>query len=85
MIDARRMATASGLVFDVSVGGAEDAPLVLMPHGFCVSRHFWSNQIPALALLSWRTVSLKNSVRPEGAGHQWRKVPPGELSVSSGS
>jgi hypothetical protein len=26
-----------------------------------------------------------NSVRPEGAGHQWRKVPPGELSVSSGS
>jgi hypothetical protein len=55
------MATASGLVFDVSVGGAEDAPLVLMLHGFCVSRHFWSNQIPALALPSWRTVSLKNS------------------------
>jgi hypothetical protein len=25
------------------------------------------------------------SVRPEGAYHQWREVPPGELSVCSGS
>jgi hypothetical protein len=54
MIETRRIKTAPGLVFDVSVGGAEDAPLVLMLHGFCVSRHFWSNQIPALALPSWR-------------------------------
>jgi hypothetical protein len=29
--------------------------------------------------------SRDNSVRPDGAEHQWRKVPPGELSVSSGS
>ena len=49
MIETRRIKTALGLVFDVSVGGAEDAPLVLMLHGFCVSRHFWNNQIPALA------------------------------------
>jgi pimeloyl-ACP methyl ester carboxylesterase len=57
MIDARRMATAPGLVFDVSVGGAEDAPLVLMLHGFCVSRHFWSNQIPALAAAGYFAVA----------------------------
>ena len=28
---------------------------------------------------------LSSQVRPDGAEHQWRKVPPGELSVSSGS
>jgi hypothetical protein len=32
-----------------------------------------------------KSANRDNSVRPEGAGHQWRKVPPGELSVSSGS
>jgi len=26
-----------------------------------------------------------HSVRPDGAEHQWRKIPPGELSVRSGS
>jgi pimeloyl-ACP methyl ester carboxylesterase len=57
MIDARRMATAPGLVFDVSVGGAENAPLVLMLHGFCVSRHFWGNQIPALAAAGYFAVA----------------------------
>ena len=49
MIEIRNIQTAPGLVFDVSVAGAETAPLVLMLHGFCVSRHFWANQIPALA------------------------------------
>src|SRR5438552_1714212 len=38
-----------GMIFDVSVGGPGAGPLVLMLHGFCVSRHFWDNQIPALA------------------------------------
>jgi pimeloyl-ACP methyl ester carboxylesterase len=57
MIDTRRIETAPGLVFDVSVGGAEDAPLVLMLHGFCVSRHFWSNQIPALAAAGFFAVA----------------------------
>ncbi|MEJ1975433.1 MAG: alpha/beta hydrolase [Acetobacteraceae bacterium] len=37
------------MVFDVSVAGADDAPLVLMLHGFGVSRHFWNAQVPALA------------------------------------
>ena len=49
MIETRRIETAPGLVFDVSVAGADKAPLVLMLHGFCVSRHFWNNQLPALA------------------------------------
>jgi pimeloyl-ACP methyl ester carboxylesterase len=49
MIDVRNITTAPSLTFDVSVAGAESAPLVLLLHGFCVSRHFWSQQLPALA------------------------------------
>jgi pimeloyl-ACP methyl ester carboxylesterase len=49
VIGTRRIETAPDLVFDVSVAGADDAPLVLLLHGFCVSRHFWNNQLPALA------------------------------------
>src|SRR5437588_4452980 len=49
MIETRNIETAPGMRFDVSVGGPEAGPLVLMLHGFCVSRHFWDNQIPALA------------------------------------
>jgi hypothetical protein len=26
-------------------------------------------------------MSLKVAVRPEGANHQWRKIPPRELSI----
>jgi alpha-beta hydrolase superfamily lysophospholipase len=48
-IETRCTETAPGLVFDVSVAGRDDAPLVLMLHGFCVSRYFWHNQMPALA------------------------------------
>ena len=49
MIGTRNIETAPGLVFDASVAGREDAPLVLLLHGFCVSRHYWDNQLPALA------------------------------------
>jgi pimeloyl-ACP methyl ester carboxylesterase len=49
MIATRRIETRPGMVFDASVAGAEDAPLVLMLHGFGVSRYFWSAQIPRLA------------------------------------
>jgi pimeloyl-ACP methyl ester carboxylesterase len=48
MIETRHIETAPGMVFDASVAGPETAPLVLMLHGFCVSRHFWDNQVPAL-------------------------------------
>jgi hypothetical protein len=36
-IETRRIETAPGFVFDVSVAGPDDAALVLMLHGFCVS------------------------------------------------
>ena len=49
MIETRRIETAPGLVFDVSVAGLDDGPLALLLQGFCVSRHFWDNQLPALA------------------------------------
>ena len=42
-IETRNIETAPGLVFDASVAGPETAPLVLMLHGFCISRHFWDN------------------------------------------
>jgi pimeloyl-ACP methyl ester carboxylesterase len=45
------------LAFDVSVAGADDAPLVLLLHGFCVSRHFWNNQLPALAQAGYFAVA----------------------------
>jgi hypothetical protein len=35
--------------------------------------------------LEWVAASPSYSVRPDGAEHQWRKIPPGELSVRSGS
>ncbi len=57
MIETREIVTAPGLAFDVSVGGAKSAPLVLLLHGFCVSRHFWDNQIPALAAAGYFAVA----------------------------
>ena len=49
MITDRRIAIGPGLDFDVSVAGAADAPLVLLLHGFAVSRHLFDAQLPALA------------------------------------
>jgi pimeloyl-ACP methyl ester carboxylesterase len=57
MIETRRIETAPGLVFDVSVAGTDNAPLVLLLHGFCVSRHFWDNQLPALAQAGYFAVA----------------------------
>jgi pimeloyl-ACP methyl ester carboxylesterase len=57
MIETRRIETGPGLVFDVSVAGADDAPLVLLLHGFCISRHFWNNQLPALAQAGYFAVA----------------------------
>jgi len=48
-IETRRVETTPGMVFDVSVGGAGDSPLVLMLHGFGVSRYSWNAQISGLA------------------------------------
>ena len=56
-MDVRRIETAPGLVFDASVAGDESAPLVLMLHGFGVSRHFWKAQVPALAAAGYFAVA----------------------------
>ncbi len=49
MIEHRQIESQPGLVFDVSAAGDADAPLVLMLHGFAVSRHLYDAQLPALA------------------------------------
>ncbi|HTU52885.1 MAG TPA: alpha/beta hydrolase [Acetobacteraceae bacterium] len=49
MIETRRVETSPGMAFDVSVGGPLGADLVLMLHGFGVSRFLWNAQIAALA------------------------------------
>jgi pimeloyl-ACP methyl ester carboxylesterase len=57
VIETRRIETRPGLAFGVSVAGADGAPLVLLLHGFCVSRHFWDNQLPALAQAGYFAVA----------------------------
>ena len=49
MITVRKIALAPGLVFDIGVSGKDAAPLVLLLHGFAVSRHLFDAQLPALA------------------------------------
>jgi pimeloyl-ACP methyl ester carboxylesterase len=49
MIEIRNVETTPGMVFDVSVAGSGVAPLVLMLHGFGISRHFWNALVRAVA------------------------------------
>ena len=49
MVELGRIETGPGLVFDVSIAGDAAAPLVLLLHGFAVSRHLYDAQLPALA------------------------------------
>jgi pimeloyl-ACP methyl ester carboxylesterase len=57
MIETHQIETTPGLVFDASVAGSPPSPLVLMLHGFCVSRHYWDNQVPALAAAGYLVVA----------------------------
>ncbi len=57
MVETRNIQTAPGMVFDVSVGGSDDAPLVLLLHGFGVSRYFWDAQVAALAAAGYFAVA----------------------------
>ena len=57
MIETRRIETRPGLAFDVSVAGDAAAPLVLMLHGFAVSRHLYDAQLPALAAAGFLAVA----------------------------
>ena len=57
MAELRKIETGPGLVFDVLVDGAADAPLVLLLHGFSESLHMWRSQLPALAAVGYRAVA----------------------------
>ena len=49
MMESRNVGTAPGMMFDVSAAGGANAALVLMLHGFGVSRFFWDAQVRAVA------------------------------------
>ncbi len=57
MITTRQITTQPGMVFDASVNGAEEAPLVLMLHGFGVSRYYWNAQVEALGAAGYFAVA----------------------------
>ena len=57
MIETQQVETGPGLVFDVSVAGDPAAPLVLLLHGFGVSRHLYDAQLPALAAAGFRAAA----------------------------
>ena len=67
------------MVFDVSVGGAEDAPLVLLLHGFGVSRYFWNAQVAALGAAGFLAVAPNQrgyaaGARPDPTDHASYRV-----------
>ena len=67
MFDAQNIQTEPSLVFDVSVAGPVNGPLVLMLHGFGVSRYFWNAQVEALAEAGYRTVAPNQRGYASGA------------------
>ncbi|WP_426231721.1 alpha/beta fold hydrolase [Pararhizobium sp. DWP3-4] len=56
-VATRRIETAPGMVFDVSVSGDVDKPLVIMLHGFGVSRHSFDAQLDALGVAGFFAVA----------------------------
>ena len=74
MIDTQNIQTAPGMVFDVSVAGPADGPLVLMLHGFGVSRYLWNAQVEALGQANYRAAApnqrgYATGARPDPADH----------------
>ena len=67
MAELRRTETAPGLIFDVLVGGAADAPLVLLLHGFSELLHMWRAQVPALGAAGYRAVAPSQRGYSSGA------------------
>ena len=77
MIETRQVETSPGMVFDVSVAGDPAAPLVLMLHGYNVSRHLWDAQVPAIAAAGYFAVAPNQRgysacARPDPADHDAR-------------
>jgi pimeloyl-ACP methyl ester carboxylesterase len=74
MITTQSIQTAPGLVFDVSTAGPADGDLVLMLHGFGVSRFLWSSQVDALGQAGFHAVAPNQrgyspGARPDTTDH----------------
>jgi pimeloyl-ACP methyl ester carboxylesterase len=79
MITVENIELAPGLVFDVSTAGPRKGPLVLMLHGFGVSRYFWDAQVEALAAAGYRTAAPNQrgyaiNARPDPADHAQYRI-----------
>jgi pimeloyl-ACP methyl ester carboxylesterase len=57
MTEWRKIDIGPGLVFDAVAAGPDEAPLVLLLHGFAQSLHAWRAQLPALAAVGYRAVA----------------------------
>jgi pimeloyl-ACP methyl ester carboxylesterase len=57
MTGLQQIRMAPGLVFDVLCDGRDEAPLVLLLHGFAESFHMWRAQLAALAAAGYRAVA----------------------------
>jgi pimeloyl-ACP methyl ester carboxylesterase len=73
-MDTGKLPTRDGLVFEVSVAGDPAAPLVLLLHGFAVSRHLYDAQLPALAAAGYFAAAPNQrgyspGARPNPADH----------------
>jgi pimeloyl-ACP methyl ester carboxylesterase len=78
-IETRIVRTAPGMEFDVWVAGDPNRPLVLMLHGFCVSRHYWDAQAVALAEAGYFAAAPNQrgyapGARPDPAEHANYKI-----------
>jgi pimeloyl-ACP methyl ester carboxylesterase len=74
MITTRSIRTAPGLEFEISVAGPADGPLVLMLHGFGVSRFLWTAQVEALGAAGYLAAAPNQrgyaaGARPDPADH----------------
>lgn len=49
--------TVGALVFDAEAAGPEDAPLVLLLHGYPQTSYTWQHQLPALGAAGFRAVA----------------------------
>ncbi len=79
MVDQRIVTTTPGMDFDVSVGGPDAAPLVLMLHGFGVSRYFWNAQVAVLAAAGFFAAAPNQrgyaaGARPDPAVHAHYRI-----------
>jgi len=73
-METRRIETAPRMVFDVSVCGSDSAPLVLMLHGFGVSRYLWDAQVRAVGEAGFRGAAPNQrgyavDARPDPSDH----------------